>query len=100
MKIIQVIIAGKMGQVILENFLKDKDMEKDYGNLQNNSMLRFIKDNIKMIRKMAQEYIDGPMDLIMKELLRMIKNMELVKQSIKMVNWCISNGILVALNET
>jgi hypothetical protein len=75
-----------MGQVMLEIFKMDKDMEKDYGNLLNNQMLKFMMASIKMIKKAGQGYINGQMGLIIKELLRKIKNMELVKQNIKMEN--------------
>ncbi len=84
---------------MLEIFKMDKDMEKDYGNLLNNQMLKFMMASIKMIKKAGQGYINGQMGLIIKELLRKIKNMELVKQNIKMENQYISNGILVDLKE-
>jgi hypothetical protein len=48
-----------------------------------------------MIRKMDLEFINGPMVLIIKVLLKMIKNMELVKLFIKMASLLFFNGKMV-----
>ncbi len=55
-------------------------------------MHKYMKEIIKMIRKMALEFINGPMDLTMKVISKMIKNMVQVKQDTKMANKLYYNG--------
>jgi hypothetical protein len=46
-----------------------------YGNLLKIQMHKYMKETIKMIRKVALEFINGLMDLTMKVISKRIKNM-------------------------
>lgn len=80
---------------IKEIFIKEKEMAKDYGSLLNKIILKFIRDSILMIEKMDLGFINGPMDHIIKVLLKMIKNMALVRLFTKMANLLFFNGKMV-----
>ena len=55
-------------------------------------MHKYMKEIIKMIRKMALEFINGLMDLTMKAISKMIRSMVQVKQDTKMANKQYYNG--------
>ena len=55
-------------------------------------MHKYMKEIIKMIRKMALEFINGLMDLTMKAISKMIRSMVQVKQDTKMANKLYYNG--------
>ena len=63
-----------MDHNIREIFIMEKEMEKDCGGLRR-IRRKFIRASILMIRKMDLVFINGPMDLTIKALLKMIRNM-------------------------
>jgi hypothetical protein len=65
-----------MVQYIRASSVRVKETVMVYGNLLKIQMHKYMKETIKMIRKMALEFINGLMDLTMKAISKMIKSME------------------------
>ncbi len=89
---LQVFIFGRTVQYIRANLVRVKEMATVYGNLLKIQMHKYMKETIKMIRKVALEFINGLMDLTMKVISKRIKNMVQAKQDTKMANKLYQNG--------
>jgi len=66
----QVFIIGLMVLFITDNLKMAFFMEKESGSL--NKMI-LMKDNIKIIKSMAMEFINGEMEWYLKDFLKMMK---------------------------
>ena len=71
-----------------------EEMVKEFGSHQTILMLKFIKANIFMIKKMDMEFTDGTMALIIKGILNKTKSMELEKLVTKMEKLQYLNGLM------
>lgn len=77
-------IFGVMVQHFKAIFLKDYDMVKVFGEEGLILQLINIKENMKKIKKMDMEYINGLMEMNIEECLLMIINMDMGRCIIKM----------------
>ena len=84
-------IFGSIILVMKDNLKVVWEMVKVYGNLVT-ALVTPMKVNTKMIWNMDLVYMFGPMDLVLREHLKMIESMERVLLSMKMVKFLNCSG--------